>query len=140
LSGTQGERFIQSPTYTTPEIKEHLFNALIKIISPEINKANGRPGMNLWRLFVMGTLRVNLNWDYDRLEEMVNSHKKIRQMLGHGTFDDEYEYSLQTLKDNVRLLTPGLLDEINQIIINAAHGLIKKKKPKLPYKVGVILS
>jgi len=83
--------------------------------------------MELWKIFVLGVLRVNLNWDYDRLHEMVNTHKTIRQMLGHGLWDDEVMYSLQTLKDNVRLLTPALLDEINQIVVNAGHGLVKKK-------------
>ena len=50
---------------------------------------------------------MNLNWDYDRLEEMANNHKTIRKMLGHGSFGDNYEYKLQTLKDNVYLLTPA---------------------------------
>jgi IS5 family transposase len=58
--------------------------------------------MDLWRIFVMATLRVNLNWDYDRLQHMVNEHKTIRKMLGHGFFDDDCEYSLQTLKDQSR--------------------------------------
>jgi hypothetical protein len=117
--------------YITPEIKTQLFEVLTKLIPSEVNTDNGRPGMDLWKVFVMGTLRVNLNWDYDRLEEMVNSHKKIREMLGHGTFNDEYEYSLQCLKDNVHLLTPELLDEINQLIVNTAHGLVKKKDSEI---------
>ena len=87
--------------------------------------------MDLWRVFVLATLRVNLNWDYDRLQHMVNEHRTIRQMLGHGSFDDDYEYSLQTLKDNVHMLTPEILDEINQAIVNAGHGLVKKKRQYL---------
>jgi transposase, IS5 family len=47
-------------------------------------------------------------------------------MLGHGDFDKEL-YHFQTLKDNVSLLTPELLDEINQLIIGAGHDLVKKK-------------
>ncbi|MFK7826178.1 MAG: hypothetical protein AB8G05_18640, partial [Oligoflexales bacterium] len=30
----------------------------------------GRPGMDLWRLFVLAVFRVNLDWDYDRLTDM----------------------------------------------------------------------
>ncbi len=75
----------------------------------------------------MGVLRLNLNWDYDRLLEMVNSHKTIRQMLGHGIFDDDVEYALQTIKDNIGLLTPEILDEINQIVVAAGHAELKKK-------------
>jgi len=43
-------------------------------------------------------------------------------MLGHSGFSDEYEYKLQTLKDNVSLFTPDVLDEINHIAINYGHN------------------
>jgi hypothetical protein len=71
-------------------------------------------------------IRLDLNCDYDRLHELVNHHNTIREMLGHGAFDD-VRYHFQTLKDNVGLLTPQLLGEISQLIVQAGHGLVKKK-------------
>jgi len=62
--------------------------------------------MMWWKILVIGNLRLSLNSDYDRLQELVNYHNTIRQMLGHGFTDDDKTYSLQTLKDNVQLLTP----------------------------------
>lgn len=112
--------------YTQVEIREKLFYALEKTIPATINKTNGRPGMALWKIFVLGVVRLNLNCDYDRLQELVNQHRTLREMLGHGYFDEEY-YELQTLKDNVRLLTPEVLAEINQIVVGAGHQLLKKK-------------
>ena len=85
--------------------------------------------MTLWRIFVCGTVRLDLNTDYDRLHELVNQHKTLREMLGHAQFDD-YNYHFQTLKDNVSLFTPELLDKINQMVVNAGHVLLKKKKAK----------
>ncbi len=73
--------------YITPELHESVFKILDEKIAPEKNHNNGRPGMELWKILVLGVLRVNLNWDYDRLQEMVNNHKIIRQMLGHGLLD-----------------------------------------------------
>ncbi len=95
---------------------------------PEISPNNGRHGMDLWKILVLGTIRLNCNWDYDKLHEIVNNHKKIRQMLGHSTFDDDYEYPIQTLKDNVSLLTPETLDKINQIVVTYGHKVVGKKK------------
>jgi len=58
-------------------------------MTPEkIDITQGRPGLDLWRIFVMGVLRVNLSWDYDRLHEMVNNHVTIGQILEHGQVDD----------------------------------------------------
>ena len=79
----------------------------------------------------MGTLRLNLNWDYDRLHEMVNNHKTIREMLGHGIRDSGDEYSLQALKDNVELFTPEIVDKLNQMVVAAGHQFLKKKDAEI---------
>jgi hypothetical protein len=50
---------------------------------------NGCPEILLWNILVTGVLRLNLNWDYDRLLEMVNRHRTIREMLGHHFYNDD---------------------------------------------------
>lgn len=107
--------------------REKIFSILEKLTPDDISAEHGRPGMALWKILVMGTLKLNLNCDYDRVLELVNQHKTIRQMLGHGLIDDDETYSLQTVKDNVQKFTPKILDEINQIIVRAGQSLKKKK-------------
>ena len=51
----------------------------------------------------------------------------LREMLGHAQFD-EHRYHYQTLKDNVSLFTPGLLDKVNQLAVESGHVLLKKKE------------
>jgi hypothetical protein len=50
-------------------------------------------------------------------------------MLGHSGWADgeEDRYGLQTIKDNLRLFTPEILDRINQEVVRAGHALVKKK-------------
>jgi len=117
--------------YMTRSLREALFQILDEMLPEEIDRTTGRPGMALWQILVMGVLRLNLNWDYDRLGEMVNEHRTIRQMLGHGLIDDGVRYSVQTLKDNVSLLTPEIVDRINQVVVQAGHQL-EKKRPTPP--------
>jgi transposase, IS5 family len=119
--------------YTTPEIREAIFAILEQEIAPKTDKKNGRPGMDLWNILVMGVLRLGLNCDYDRLHYLVNGDRTIRRMLGHADdfFEELFQYNLQTVKDNVRLLTPELLDKINQVVVKAGHGLLKKKDEPL---------
>ena len=113
--------------YITLEIREPIFALLGKEIAPKVNKNNGRPGMELWKILVLGVMRLDLNCDYDRIHELSNSHLTLRKMLGHSDFYDETEYNLQTIKDNLVLLTPELLEQINTIVVNAGHELVKKK-------------
>ncbi len=126
--------------FTTPEIREQVFVILSTILPQKIDLTQGRPGLDLWRIFVMGILRVNLNWDYDRLHEMVNNHITIRQILGHGQEDDGEQYGLQRLKDNLVLLTPDVLDKIDQLVINAGHEVIKKTPLAKKKKRGVMIT
>jgi hypothetical protein len=115
--------------YVTPSLREKVFHLLDEMIPPEIDRGTGRPGMALWQILVLGVFRLNLNWDYDRLGEMANQHRTLRQMLGHRP-EDETGYHVQTLKDNVSLLTPEILDRINQVVVHAGHQLVKKTKKK----------
>lgn len=113
--------------FLTPALRQEVFNILNGIFPSELDLNNGRPGMDMWSIFVMGVLRLSLNCDYDRLHNLVNNHKTIRQILGHGIMDDGKSYSLQTIKDNVILLTSEILDRVNQVVVKAGHELIKKK-------------
>ena len=112
--------------YTNVPLRTAIFQLLESQIAPKVSKSNGRPGMALWTILVCGVIRLDLNCDYDRLHELVNQHISIREMLGHGAFGD-VRYHFQTLKDNVSLLTPELLDQINVLVVNGGHVLVKKK-------------
>jgi len=120
--------------YCTSAIKNEVFEILKKIVPAKVSSKIGRQGMNLWNILVLGTLRLNCNWDYDKVQEMANNHMTLRQMLGIGITDMAYKFPLQTLRDNVCLLTPEILDEINQVVVKAGHNLVKKKEEKLKGK------
>jgi IS5 family transposase len=121
--------------YVTPEIRERVFAILADVVpmrqgedgaKGQADAETGRPGMEQWKILVLGALRQGLNADYDRIQELANRHTTIRQMLGHGDWADETRYPLQTLKDNLRLFTPEILDRINQEVVRAGHRLVKK--------------
>jgi len=120
--------------YITPDLRERVFAILEQVLPERVGgegegKADpdtGRPGMEQWKILVLGTLRQGLNADYDRILELANQHNTLRQMLGHGGWEDDYRYELQTLKDNLRLFTPEILDRINQEVVRAGHTLVKK--------------
>ncbi len=114
--------------YCNREVRAQIFEALTELIPSHINTKNGRKGMDLWKILVLGALRLSCNWDYDKLHEIANNHITLRQMLGHGKMDAGYQYELQTLKDNISLFTPEILDKINQIVIKYGHEIAGKKK------------
>jgi hypothetical protein len=134
--------------YTTPKLCEEVFDILQQVIpkrrgdglseqerEQSASSNHGRPGMEQWTILVLGVLRLGLNTDYDRIHELANNHSTLRQMLGHSLWFDDKHYALQTIKDNLMLFTPEILDQINQAVVKAGHALIEgscgcKAQPK----------
>ena len=117
----QGIRYI----YTDTALRDAVFERLQQCIPDDVDVNNGRPGMDLWSVFILATLRLNLNCDYDRVLELANNHFTLRQMLGHCGFAQHQQYKLQTIKDNIALLTPDILNQINCLVVNAGHQLLQ---------------
>ena len=113
--------------YCNREVRDRVFEVLLDIVPDDVDPNNGRSGMDLWKILVLGTMRLSCNWDYDKLLDIANNHRTLRLMLGHNAMDFESRYALQTLKDNVCLFIPEVLDKINQITVKYGHEVIGKK-------------
>lgn len=112
--------------YSHRPVRNEVFKKLKQITPKQVAADKGRPGMDLWKILVLGTLRLNCNWDFDKLHNIANEHKTVREFMGHTIFEFDQSYGLQTIKDNITLLTPQLLDEINQIVVTAGHEVVCK--------------
>jgi hypothetical protein len=113
--------------YCNLDVRRRVFEVLVNLVPDGINPNNGRRGMDLWKILVLGILRLSCNWDYDKLKEIADNHKTVRSMLGHSSMDDNFRYALQTLKDNASLFTPEIHDKINQIVVEYGHKIVGKK-------------
>jgi hypothetical protein len=110
-------------------LRMKIFQLLESIVPEDTSKKTGRPGMDLWEILVLGMIRLNCNFDYDKLVEIANEHKTVREFLGHIDFNDRY--ALQTVKDNLLLLTPEVLDQIGSLVVDKGHALFGKKDKSL---------
>ena len=112
--------------YCDRELRARLFSLLEEHLAPHVNHDLGRPGMELWKVLVMGVVMQGLNCDYDRLHDLVNEHKTLRKFLGHADIFDNKHYSYQSVVDNVGLLTPTLLSEVGRLVVESGHRVSKK--------------
>ncbi len=112
--------------YTTPELNQKVFDILeAKIMAGK--KKTGRPGMTLWEILVLATVRLTRDADYDELHYMVTTDNLIRGLLGANKFGEtRRDYPLQTIKDNVGLVDEETLEKINELVVKAGHQLLKK--------------
>jgi hypothetical protein len=122
--------------YNNSEISTVIFDLVEKAVCKKDSK-NGRPGMNLWTIFVLAGARMCLGTDYDRLHYLANSDSLLRKMIGYcDAFIDDDDISLQTIKDNVTLLNDETLKGINDVIVKMGYGVFKKKET-VPLRVKI---
>lgn len=118
--------------FVTPEYNEQIFSILEKKLV-DGKKKTGRPGMNLWILFVLAQTRLCMNTSYDELHRMANTDKMLREIMG-VEFDIDYynanpiEFEYQNILDNVSLLDDATVQELNKIILTMGHDVFKKKE------------
>lgn len=110
-----------------------LNDKVFKLLEEKIlkgKKKTGRLGMSLWEILVLGSVRLNLKLDNDFLLNLANHHEQLRGIMGVAKSDytSGKVYKYQTVLDNVSLLDEETLRQINLLIVEESHGLIKKKE------------
>ncbi len=112
--------------HATAALREQVLALLEAHVSPAARKDTGRPGMHLWRILALAILKQGLDTDYDRLTRIASHDTLARQMLGHGQLT-EFTCGRQTVIDNVRLLSPQLLESVSDLLVGAGRRVVKKK-------------
>jgi len=116
--------------FSNTELNEDIF----KIIEKKViacNNTIGRPGMDLWHIFVLATVRLGLDIDFDKLEDLANHHKLLRLILGVESIWSEKVFNYRTINDNVSLLDEDTLKAINLIVANHGRLLLNHGKPEM---------
>jgi IS5 family transposase len=114
--------------FVTADLNEKIFALLEKLVKGK--KKTGRKGMDLWHILVLAVIRHTLDTNWDRLEDMANYHKLLRQVLGVHVEKfgiEETSFAYQTIVDNVSLIDEDLLRQINLLVVEHGHNLLKKK-------------
>jgi len=124
--------------FITPQLNEEVFSLLEeKICKPK--KKTGRKGMDLWHILVLAVVRHALGANWDRLHDTANYHELVRGIMGvHASAFIEHEkmeFNYQTILDNVSLLDEALLEQVNEIVVQAGRQLLKKKEKEEPLRL-----
>jgi len=113
--------------YSDETFRRRLFALMDASMLPGVDRTVGRPGLEMWRILVLGVVKQGLGCDFDRLHELANEHRTLRRFLGHAEFGDAHRYQCQTLVDNVSLLRPELLVEVSRLMVQSGHAVARKK-------------
>lgn len=81
----------------------------------------GRPGMDLWSIFVLLCCREALRLDYDRLEDLAENHRLVRAAMGIGEWQAKHVFDWTRIWRNVRMVSAESVAEINRRVVRLGH-------------------
>ena len=95
-----------------------------KDVNGDTSRKRGRRGMNYWEIAVLAATRLGCNLDYDKLQDLAENHRRLRQIMGIGDWqDDEVDFDWRRIEDNLTKLRPETLKKISDVIVKAGHVL-----------------
>jgi hypothetical protein len=109
--------------YAQPKVRDEILQAVARDVNRDSNRKRGRKGMDYWPILVLASVRLGCNFDYDRLQDLAEQHRALRQMMGIGDWDAETDFNWRTIRNNLALLRPETLERINHAIVAEGHKL-----------------
>jgi hypothetical protein len=113
--------------YGDAELRRDLLALVGKDVNGDTSRKRGRRGMNYWEITVLAAARLGCNLDYDKLQDLAENHRSLRQIMGQGDWQaDEVDFDWRRIEDNLNKLRPETLQKINALIVKAGHVLEPK--------------
>jgi len=112
--------------YGDDKSRRELLALVGKDISGDTNRKLGRRGLNYWEIVVLAAARLGCDLDYDKLQDLAENHRTLRQIMGIGNWDEAVDFDWRRIEDNVNKLQPETLKKINDLIVGAGHTLEPK--------------
>jgi IS5 family transposase len=113
--------------YGDVERRRELLNLVGKDVNQDTSRRRGRRGLSYWEVMVLGAVRLGCNLNYDKLQDLAENHRSLRQIMGIGTWQaEEVDFDWRRIEDNLNKLQPATLKRVNDLIVRVGHTL----KPK----------
>lgn len=117
--------------YSQPKLRDGILDLVRQDVNQQTRDDRGRQGMDYWQILVLAAIRLGCGLNYDKLQDLAEQHRALRQVMGVGDWEEEIDFNWRRIRDNVCLLEPTTIERISQLIVGEGHRL----QPEAPQKV-----
>lgn len=112
--------------YGDPQVRRQVLSLVGKDVNNGTSRKHGRRGLNYWEIVVLAAARLGCNLDYDKLQDLAENHRSLRQVMGIGDWQEKVDFDWRRIEDNLIKLRPETLKKISNLIVQAGHELNPK--------------
>ena len=109
--------------YADVQTRQCILDLIAQDVIHGSRRDTGRPGMDLWSIFVLLATREALQADYDELEDLAAHHTLIRAAMGIGGWEDKHVFDWTQIWRNVRRVRAETVAEINRRVLQLGHQI-----------------
>ena len=109
--------------YSRPSLR----NTILDLVAQDVNEHScsefGRPGLDYWHIAVLAGVRLGCDIDYDKLQDLAEQHRAMRQIMGIGDWQEAIDFNARRIRDNICWLKPGTIEAISNAIVDEGYEL-----------------
>jgi transposase, IS5 family len=109
--------------YANVALRDELLELVGQDVNQRTSRRRGRRGLNYWEITVLAAARLGCNLDYDKLQDLAENHRSLRQIMGLGEGPEDIDFDWRRIEDNLLKLRPQTLEKINDLVVQAGHAL-----------------
>jgi len=106
--------------YETPELRQAILDLIARDVNRSTRSDRGRRGLDYWQIFVLASVRLGCNLDYDKLQDLAENHRTLRTLMQLGPWDPDVSFDWRRIRNNVTRIQDETLERINMLVV--AHG------------------
>ena len=118
--------------YSQPQLRDSILQLVAQDVNEFSRNDRGREGLDYWHILVLAAVRLGCNFDYDKLQDLAEQHRALRQIMGIGDWQECIDFSWRRIRDNIALLQPQTLAAISHLIVEQVYQLepeaVKKQR------------
>jgi len=109
--------------YSQPQMRDEILDLVARDVNENSRSDRGRKGLDYWHIVVLASIRLGCGLDYDKLQNLAEEHRAMRQTMGIGSWQEHVDFDWRRIRDNVCLLKPETIEKISHCIVDEAYQL-----------------
>lgn len=110
--------------HSQPKLRDDVLRATARDVNHDSSRKQGRRGMDCRQILVLAAVRLGCNLNYDRLQDLAEQHRALRQIMGIGDWDEASCFDWRRIQDNLIKIRPETVERINHWIVAEGHRLL----------------
>lgn len=109
--------------YSRPQLRQQALDLIARDVLGDADPDDGRPGLTLWQILVLASVRLGCNFTYDHLQDLAENHSNLRDIMQvmQGWEDESFDF--RRIRENICRVRPETIEVINHLIVDEGHRL-----------------